>query len=134
MAFEIICEYKARVEFEISVDAGGYNYLVIFGKHINGWFCCVPGRKWGCEMAEPTNVAYNMEKLQECGADPGEAEAIALAIKMRSEKGEPCSKVAKEIIKILEESKQTEVDLLTPDQNEAAVERINKYQELLKDI
>lgn len=133
MEYKIVCEYKARVEFEISVDIGGYNYIVIYGKHINGYYCSVPGWKWGCEMAEPNDVVYNAEKLQECGADPEVAKAIAESIKARSEKGEPCSKVAKGIWETMEEKKegtQIEVDL-TPAQDRKSKERITKYQELI---
>lgn len=134
MKYKIVCEYKARVEFEISVDFGDYNYNIIYGKHINGYFCSVPGWKWGCEMTEPNDVFYNAEKLQECGADPKVAKAIAEAIKTRAEKGEPCSKVAKGIWEMMEEKKnkeQIEVDI-TPASDQKAAERINRYQELLK--
>ena len=83
----INAEYEAYVSFEISVDYGGYNYLLIYGKHINGYFCCVPGWKWGCEMAEPGDVTYNAEKLRGAGAGRDVAKALAKAIRERSERG-----------------------------------------------
>lgn len=72
--------YKVSADFEISLSYNGFSYLVIYGKHINGYFCCVPGWKYGCEMAEPSDIYYNTLKLVECGADPDEANAIADAI------------------------------------------------------
>lgn len=80
MKFEIESRFEASVKCEFSVAIGDWSYLVIYGKHINGYFCCVPSWKWGCEMAGPTQVNYNSEKLVECGADPEVAQCIALAI------------------------------------------------------
>lgn len=134
MKYKITCEFKANVQFEISVDIGDYSYTVIYGKHINGWYCCVPGWKWGCEMSEPSEEVCNAGHLEECGAAPEVARAIAEAIKMRAENGEPCSKVAKGIWEMIEDKKnkdQIDVDI-TPASDQKAAERIGRYQELLK--
>ncbi|MBQ9713703.1 MAG: hypothetical protein IJV83_00080 [Clostridia bacterium] len=55
--------YNAQVLFEISADVRGDSYLVIYGKHVNGYFCCIPNWGIGCEMAEPSDIFYNTEKL-----------------------------------------------------------------------
>lgn len=80
MKFEIENHFSAEAICEFSVAIGDYSYLVIYGKHINGYFCCVPAWKWGCEMANPHETVYNREKLMECGADEVVAKGIALAI------------------------------------------------------
>lgn len=67
-----------KIYFEHNIAIGGYTYLVIFGKHINGGFICVPNWKWGCEASDYNNsVGYNKEKLIEAGAGEEVAEAIA---------------------------------------------------------
>lgn len=75
---ETIFEAKVMYEFNVAID--GWTYLVIYGKHVNGGFCCVPNWKWGCEMAGPNEVAYNRDKLMECGAKEEIANEIAKAI------------------------------------------------------
>lgn len=82
MEFNISAEYVAKVLFEISIDIGGSNYLVIYGRHINGYFCCIPNWSFGCEMAEPADIFYNTEKLAEL-VGPDRAVAIAKAISIR---------------------------------------------------
>lgn len=88
--FKINREHKAMVLFEISMSYNGFSYLVIYGKHINGYFCCIPDWKYGCEMAEPNDIYYNSMKLIECGAEPDEAKAIATAIR---DKNLGCEKI-----------------------------------------
>ena len=73
--------YVASVLFEISVEVRGDFYLVIYGKHINGYFCCIPNWCIGCEMAEPDDIFYNTEKLLGAGAPEYSAKDIAKSIK-----------------------------------------------------
>ncbi len=80
--FSIGRSYLAKVLFEISVDTGGNNYLVIYGKHVNGYFCCIPNWHVGCEMAEPSDVFYNRSKLvDDACIGMNAADALAHAIK-----------------------------------------------------
>ena len=72
--------FNASVIFEASIAVRDYSYLIIYGKHINGYYCCVPGWNWGCEMADPDSVAYNIDKLVACGATNEVAQALAEAI------------------------------------------------------
>ena len=55
--------YPAIVLFEVGVNVKGSFYLVIYGKHANGYFCCIPNWGVGCEMAEPSDTFYNTERL-----------------------------------------------------------------------
>ncbi len=80
MGYKITSEFKASVLFEIDVNTDGSSYLVIFGKHINGYFCCIPNWKIGCEMTSPSNIDYNMDKLKACGLSKGVSLGIARAI------------------------------------------------------
>lgn len=82
--FKIEANYNANVLFETSVAVNGQSYLVIYGEHINGNFCCIPGYGWGCEMAEPSDVFYNSRSLSNCGAPEEIAQALAKAIEEHS--------------------------------------------------
>lgn len=77
-------EYEAKVLFERRISVNGWSGLVIYGKHVNGYFCCVPG-EYGAEMSEPSDTFYNAEKLTGAGATGWLARGIALAIKHISE-------------------------------------------------
>lgn len=48
---------------EISVDWNGYNFLIIYGKHINGWFIAIPNWQMCTEAGQPSDDFYNTEKL-----------------------------------------------------------------------
>lgn len=88
MEFKIECQYPAKVLFEISVDADGNNFLVIYGKHINGGFCCIPNWGIGCEMGEPSDTFYNYESLHRHGLSELQAKAVSYAIaQMGKEQG-----------------------------------------------
>ncbi|MBD5585529.1 MAG: hypothetical protein HDQ88_10635 [Clostridia bacterium] len=74
-------QYKATALFEVSFNANGSNFLVVYGQHINGYYCCIPNWKIGCEMAEPADTFYNYEKLCGAGLNKNDAKAIAEMIK-----------------------------------------------------
>ena len=75
-------KYDAKVIFEAEIEPGdGMCYLVIFGKHVNGYFCCLPRLNIGAEMAEPADVFWNAGSLQEAGLTGKQAKAIAEAIR-----------------------------------------------------
>lgn len=86
MDFIIETVFNASVNFEYSVAIGDWTYLVIYGKHINGYFCCIPNWKLGCEMANPCEIAYNKDKLVEAGATEKVAQAISNSIKYMEDK------------------------------------------------
>ncbi len=77
--------YKADALFEVQFDTCGSNYLLIYGKHINGYYCCIPNFGVSCEMAEPTDTFYNYERLCGAGIDKQAAKDIARIIKQVGE-------------------------------------------------
>lgn len=80
MKYEIKSAYAASGTREISVDHNGNNYLVIFGRHINGWFIAIPNWQICVEAAHPTDTFYNAERLYGVFKREGAASAIAEAI------------------------------------------------------
>lgn len=81
MEYVIDCIYPVEARFEFSVNFNGSNFLVIYGRHINGGFCCIPNWGIGCEMADPYDTFYNTEKLCYIGVDESTAKVIAHAIR-----------------------------------------------------
>lgn len=66
MKAEIRREYEVTNTHEISVDWNGYNFLIIYGHHINGWFIAIPNWKVCVEASSPTDTFYNSEKICKC--------------------------------------------------------------------
>lgn len=82
MNYKILNKYEVTDVKEFSIDIGDFNYLVIYGWHINGYFCAVPNWNWCCEMSNPEEVEYNKRNLFiDCGAKTDVATAIAEAIR-----------------------------------------------------
>lgn len=63
MDYKIQNTYEVTKTHEFSVDWNGFNFLVIYGHHINGWFIAIPN--WGkcTEAGHPTDEDYNATKL-----------------------------------------------------------------------
>lgn len=80
LKYHIKAMYSGTVRFEISVDVGGSNYLVILGEHVNGLFCCIPNHGISCEMTDPRDTYCNANTLCSCGIPSDHAEALADAI------------------------------------------------------
>ena len=55
--------YEATNVHEFSVDWNGFNFLVVYGEHINGWFIAIPNWNKCTEAGEPSNVDYNATKI-----------------------------------------------------------------------
>lgn len=83
--YKLESSFNAVVLFEISVDVADWSYLIIYGKHINGYYCCIPNHNIGCEMTSPDRLEYNSDKLIDCGMECNIAKSIAVAIKEYSE-------------------------------------------------
>ena len=79
--YKIGTRFKADVILENNIEVGGSSYLVIYGKHINGYFCAIPNWNISCEMSSHLSVGYNAEKLEACGIDSEAAVAIVKAIR-----------------------------------------------------
>lgn len=80
MSCKIERTFQAEAVCEFSLDIEGLSYLVIYGKHINGYYICVPNWGWGCEASGPDSVGYNEEKLRETRCPEKIALEIAKAI------------------------------------------------------
>jgi len=67
-----------KIHIEESISISGFNYLYIFGKHINGGFICLPGWNIACEAsALPYSEDYNKDRLAKAGLPEKVASAIA---------------------------------------------------------
>ena len=83
MDAKISAIYTASVSarFEISAEIDGSKYLIIYGNHINGGFCCIPDWNIACEMGNPGDTFYNTEKLRQCKVPKARAKGIAEVIR-----------------------------------------------------
>uniref|UniRef100_A0AAU8B5D3 Phage protein n=1 Tax=Dulem virus 39 TaxID=3145757 RepID=A0AAU8B5D3_9CAUD len=79
--YKIRSTYEVSETHEISVDWNGDNFLVIYGKHINGWFIAIPNWQVCTEAGEPGDVLYNIEKLSAATDIENAICVIARAIK-----------------------------------------------------
>lgn len=57
--------YEVSNAQEISIDWNGYNFLIIYGMHKNGWFIAIPNWNICTEASEPSDIFYNTQKLSE---------------------------------------------------------------------
>ena len=79
-------EYKIKEKHsvdlvrEISVDWNGWNFLIIYGKHINGWVIAVPNWSVCIEAGDPTNIDYNARKLYDQMKSYSKSRVIARAV------------------------------------------------------
>ncbi len=81
MKYKIRNTYEVSHTQEFSVDYNGLNYLVIYGKHINGGFIAIPNWGVSSESGNPTDIFYNTEKLSTKFDDYEIPKVIAEAIK-----------------------------------------------------
>lgn len=77
MKAEVRTTYKIEAKEELSIDYKGFNYLVIIGKHINGWFIAIPNWNVYTEAGNPIDSYYNCEKLSKALNDGNAGTAIA---------------------------------------------------------
>lgn len=73
--------YEVSDTHEFSADWNGYNFIIIYGRHVNGWFIAIPDLKISVEAAHPTDTFYNTEKLSAVTDIPGAPEALADAVR-----------------------------------------------------
>lgn len=73
--------FNAEVITEASIAVGNLSYLTIYGRHINGYFIALPKKGIAAEQTEPTDVAYNRDKLIDAGLSKEVAQAIAEEIR-----------------------------------------------------
>lgn len=73
--------YKVTETHELSIDWDGWNFLVIYGKHKNGWFIAIPNWNVCTEAGEPTDEYYNTTKLAQAHFHDTAPSVLAQAIK-----------------------------------------------------
>lgn len=80
--YEITAQYNTNNVKEISVDWNGNNYLVIYGKHINGGFFSIPNWGVGGELSGhfASDVFGNTEYINRYLKNKRAAQQIAMAI------------------------------------------------------
>lgn len=79
---------KAKVTYKgaatevhhIGISHNGNYYSVIFGKYVNGGFCCIPNWGIGCELASFKDIFWNTESIGRALNDPKAGKAIAEVI------------------------------------------------------
>lgn len=72
-------EIESVHHIRLSYDGNQYN--IIFGKYINGAFCCIPDWGIGCELSfDFKDVFWNAESLYMILKRKDVSKAIALAI------------------------------------------------------
>lgn len=81
MEAEIINSYDLHGAHEVSANWNGWNFLIIYGRHVNGWFIAIPNWKICIEACEPTDIYYNSEHLARELNKMGAGLALAQAIK-----------------------------------------------------
>lgn len=87
MHIDKLSRHMAAIELnELSLDFDGFNYLIIYGKHVNGGFIAIPNIGLCAEASgDPGDTFYNSEKLQIAGLPKDHADTIAHAIKVFAE-------------------------------------------------
>lgn len=80
MDYKIRNTYEVTQTHEFSVDWNGFNFLIIYGRHVNGWFIAIPNWNKCTKAGEPSDVAYNAEKLARTYMQEGAPMYLAQAI------------------------------------------------------
>ena len=53
--------------YEVNIDADGYTFHVIFGRHSKGHFLCIPDRNVGCEILSYKDRYWNIGAIYDTG-------------------------------------------------------------------
>lgn len=79
-------KYKVKKEYEVSdtreiaLEWNGNSYLIIYGKHVNGGFFCIPNQNCGGELAGFSDTFWNSESISSALGDDMAGSVIAEAI------------------------------------------------------
>lgn len=78
-------KFSPQLHKEISIEVGGMSYLIIYGRHVNGWYLCMPGWNVSCELGNPADcLAWNLDSLtgafHKVGYEPEWAKKLAVEI------------------------------------------------------
>lgn len=80
-SYKIKSTYEVTQTHEFSIDWSGFNFLIIYGHHKNGWFIAIPNWNKCTETGEPTDVAYNATKIAQTNIHDEAPMYLAQAIK-----------------------------------------------------
>lgn len=86
MDYKINKTYELTQTCEFSVDWNGFNFLIIYGKHINGWFIAITNWNVCVEAVEPSDECYNATKLARANFHDEAPSYLARAIREHWEK------------------------------------------------
>lgn len=78
--FKIQRKGEVKNVHEFIVDFDGWRYLVIFGKHMNGWFIAIPNHGVCTESGHPEDDLYNSNKVANAMNNAAAGVMIANAI------------------------------------------------------
>lgn len=68
-------------DIEMDIEADGWTYHTIIGKHRDGNYICIPNWSIGSELAGLQDIFWNSERLREhTGLEEDQANAIAGAL------------------------------------------------------
>lgn len=81
LKYKISNTHEVSQTREFSMNWNGYNFLVIYGHHANGWFIAIPNWQICTEAGHPDDVFYNTEKLSGVIEIENAADIISEAIK-----------------------------------------------------
>lgn len=72
---------NTRIIFDDFIKVNGLSLYTIFGASLNGYFLCIPDKQFhiGCELANPSDISYNAEKIYNTNAFQYYETAIELA-------------------------------------------------------
>ncbi len=75
-----------REPYEITLEARGYSFHLIFGSQIYGNFLCIPNYQFGCELAGLTNKDWNLHSMLQIDSllDYEDATAIVWGLELAS--------------------------------------------------
>lgn len=73
--------------YEMTLDARGCSFHLIFGSQINGNFLCIPNWQFGCELADYNNRSWNMDSIlhEDSQLDYEDATAIVWGLSLVSD-------------------------------------------------
>ncbi len=66
---------------ELKIQVEEQKFLVIYGRHINGYYIALPGQYISCEALGPDDVRQNTKYLSQAGLRSDYAEVVCTAIK-----------------------------------------------------
>ena len=53
--------------YEVMIDAGGYTFRIVFGRHSKGHFLCIPDWNVGCEILSYKDRYWNIRSIYDTG-------------------------------------------------------------------